>query len=70
MLMNRLRDTYREITGYIEPAAPITTIPSHRPAANAGDIAKTDMRARRDRRQRRIERIGLRNVSGWAVRSW
>jgi len=70
MLMNRLRDTYREITGFIEPATPITTILSHRPAANAGDIAKTDNRARRDRRQRRNERSGLRNVSGWTVRSW
>ena len=70
MLMNRLRDTYREITGYIEPAGPITTIPSHHPAANAGNIAKTDMRARRARRQRRIGQDGLRNVSGWSVTSW
>ena len=70
MLMNKLRDTYREITGYIEPAAPIATIPSQLPAANASNIAKTDMRARRDRRKRRNERVGLPNVSGWTVRSW
>lgn len=70
MLMNKLRDTYRDITGHIEPAAPISMIPSHRPAANAGNIAKSDMQARRDRRQRRVERHVLRNLSGWSVRSW
>lgn len=70
MLMNRIRDTYREITGYVEPAAPIFTVPNHRPAANADNIAKSDMRARRERRQRRMERAVLRNISGWTVRSW
>jgi hypothetical protein len=70
MLMNRLRETYRGITGYIEPAAAITMVPVHRPAANADNIAKTDMHARRGRRQRRMERIALRNISGWMVRSW
>lgn len=70
MLMNRIRDTYREITGYFEPATPITTVPSHRPAANADNIAKSDMQARRDRRRRRMERVALRNISGWTVRSW
>lgn len=70
MLMNRLRETYREITGYIEPAAAITMVPNHRPAANADNIAKSDMQARRERRQRRMDRAAMRNVSGWTVRSW
>jgi hypothetical protein len=70
MLMKKIRDTYREITGYIEPVAPITMVPRHRTAANAGNIAKSDMQARRDRRQRRMERVGISNVSGWTVRSW
>ena len=70
MLMKRIRDTYREITGHIEPVAPITMVPGHRPAANADNIVKSDMQARRDRRQRRMERVGMRNVSGWTVRSW
>ena len=70
MLMNRIRDTYREITGYIEPAAPITLVSSHQPAANADNIEKSDMQARRGRRQRRMDRVGMRNVSGWSVRSW
>jgi len=68
--MNKLRETYREITGYIEPAAAITMVPSHRPAANADNIAKSDMLARRGRRQRRIERLASQNFSGWMVRSW
>ena len=70
MLMKRIRDTYREITGHIEPVAPITMVPRHGPAANAGNIAKIDMLARRGRRQRRMERVGMRNISGWTVRSW
>lgn len=70
MLMKRIRDTYREITGQIEPVAPVTMMPTYRPAANAGNIAKSDMQARRGRRQRRMERVGVSNVSGWTVRSW
>ena len=70
MLMKRIRDTYREITGYIEPVAPVSMVPRYRPAANAGNIAKSDMQARRGRRQRRMERAGMRNVNGWTVRSW
>ena len=70
MLMNRIRDTYRGITGYIEPAAPVTMVPDHRPAANAGNINKSDMLARRQRRNRRSGQAGMQNVSGWAVRSW
>jgi len=70
MLMKRIRDTYRGITGNIEPVAPVTMVPSYRPAANAGNIAQSDMQARRDRRQRRIARAGMHNASGWSVRSW
>jgi hypothetical protein len=70
MLMNRIRDTYRGITGYIEPTAPVTMVPGHRSAANAADITASDMQARRQRRQRRTGHSGLRNISGWTVRSW
>ena len=70
MLMNRIRDTYREITGYIEPAAPVTMVPGHRSAANAANISESEMQARRQRRQRRSGQMGLRNVSGWTVRAW
>jgi len=70
MLMSRIRDTYREITGYIEPATSVTMVPAQRPAANAGNISKSDMQARRQRRDRRMGQPGLRNISGWTVRSW
>lgn len=70
MLMNRLRDTFRGITGYIEPAAPVTMLPGKRSAANAENIAESDMQARRQRRQRRYAQSGLSNVNGWSVRAW
>jgi len=70
MLMKKLRDTYREITGYIEPVAAVTMVPSLRPAANADNIAESDMQARRLRRQRRMQRVAMRDVSGWKVTSW
>ncbi len=70
MLINKIRDTYREITGFIEPAAPVCMVPGHRSAANADSITTSDRQARRQRRQRRMELTGLRNVSGWTVRSW
>ena len=70
MLMNRIRDTYRGITGYIEPAAHVTMVPGQRSAANAADFTASDMQARRQRRQRRTGYSGLRNVNGWTVRSW
>ena len=70
MLISKIRNTYRGMTGYIEPVAPVTMVPDHRPAANADNIVKTDMLARRQRRQRSMARNALRNVSGWTVRTW
>ena len=70
MLINKLRDMYREITGNIEPAMPITLVMSPRPAANADNIRESSMQARRQRRHRRTEGSGLRNTGGWSVRSW
>ena len=74
MLINKIRNTYRGMTGYIEPVAPVTMVPDHRPAANAGNIVKSDMQAemqaRRQRRQRSMARNTLRNVSGWTVQTW
>ncbi|HEY5775019.1 MAG TPA: hypothetical protein VIS57_02935 [Xanthomonadales bacterium] len=69
MLIYRLRDIYREITGYIEPV-PFTTVMNPFPAANADNITQSDMQARRQRRQRRADRAELRNAKGWTIRSW
>ena len=70
MLINSIRNAYREITGNIVLAEPVTTIPTHRPAANASNFAKTKLQARRHRRQRRMERAANRSINGWTVRTW
>jgi hypothetical protein len=70
MLIDTIRDAYREMTGRMIPAEPIATVNTHRPAANAGNIAKIDMQLRRNRRQRRLGRTEHRNVGGWKVRAW
>ena len=70
MLMNRIRDTYREVTGNIAPVATVTLVSDQLPAANADNITSADILARRQRRQRRSRMTGISNVSGWSVRSW
>jgi hypothetical protein len=70
MLMKNIRNVYREITGRIVPAEPVTSLPIHRPAANADDFVKAEMRARRLRRQSRMERCKSNGIGGWTVRTW
>ena len=70
MLINSIRDAYREITGNIELVEPITTVPARRPAANASNFANTEMQARRHRRQRRMDRLERHSINGWTVRTW
>ncbi len=70
MLINRLRDMYRDMTGYIEPATPVTTVPGHGPAANADKFRQSDKLARCHRRRRRTARHGFLTFRGWIVRTW
>lgn len=70
MLIDSLLESYREMTGQAFTAAPITTVPTSRPAANADRFDKTRMQARRQRRQRRLDRAGARSINGWTVRAW
>jgi len=70
MLIERIKEAYSDFTSYFEPVGPITTVPTQRPAANTGTFSNTEMQARRHRRQRRMDRMGSRNSSGWAVRAW
>ncbi len=70
MLITMIRDAYREMTGQIVAAEPIAVAPTHRTAANASNIAKAEMQARRHRRQRRLERAGRHSINGWTVRTW
>jgi hypothetical protein len=70
MLMNRIRNTYRELTGQLMPVEPITKVQASRPAANASKFVSTDTQARRQRRLRRLDRNLGHRVNGWAIRSW
>jgi hypothetical protein len=70
MLMNTIMKTYREITGQVETAQPIETLPITEPAANAGRFAKAGMQARRQRRLRRQVTATRRVNHGWSVRAW
>lgn len=70
MLMKKIRATFREITGHIEPAAPVTMIPGQRAAANTGNIAEAEMLVRSRLRRRRAGETGLSRHSGWTARPW
>lgn len=70
MLIEKMRDAYREYINPVVTADPITTVPTNRPAANASSFAYNEMQARRHRRQRRLGRAAGNNTYGWAVRTW
>lgn len=70
MLMNSIMQTYRELFGQVEMAQPLVTVPNTLPAANAGQLRKAEMQARRTRRQRRLVRASSRRFAGWTVRTW
>jgi hypothetical protein len=70
MLINYIKESYRELTGQVSPAQPVITVRAARPAANADRFEKDETQARRHRRQRRLARMGQNSVSGWTVRAW
>jgi hypothetical protein len=70
MLIDRIVDSYRDMTGHTVQAQPVITVPVVRTAANAGHFEKSAMQARRQRRLRRMDRSGQRNINGWTVRAW
>lgn len=70
MLINRIRNTYRELTGQFTPLEAVTTVAVRQPAANAGSYEKANVQARRQRRMRRLERRSAHNINGWTVRTW
>ena len=70
MLIERIRDVYRELVNPVVTSEAITTIPANRSAANASIFEKNEVQARRQRRQRRINRAAGKNMNGWAVRTW
>lgn len=70
MLMHTIMKTYREMTGQVEAAQPLETLPITQPAANAGSYEKAGMQARRQRRLRRQVTATRRVNHGWSVRAW
>lgn len=70
MLMDTIVKTYREMTGQVETAQPVVTLPIAQPAANAGSFDKAEMQIRRQRRMRRQVRAARRINHGWTVRAW
>ena len=70
MLIERLRDVYREFINPVVNVEAISMDPASRPAANASSFEKNDLQARRQRRQRRLNRAVGQNMNGWAVRTW
>ncbi len=70
MLINTIKKSYREMIGHIDPVQPIVTVPVSRPAANASTFGQSEMQARRQRRERRMERVGQHDSFGWRVRAW
>lgn len=67
MLINTIKSSYRDLIRNVTPVQPIVTVPNILAAANAGNFSKSEVQARRQRRQRRVERTVQR---GWSVRTW
>jgi uncharacterized protein YyaL (SSP411 family) len=70
MLINYIRESYRELTGQLTPEQAVVTLRSSKPAANADSYKKAEMQARRHRRQRRLDRAVFTGTNGWSVRTW
>jgi hypothetical protein len=70
MLIQRILYGYREPERKLAPARPVVSLPARRRAANADDFEHSAMRARRSRRQRRLNRSTSPRIGGWAVTTW
>jgi hypothetical protein len=70
MLIEKIRDVYREYLNSVVTAEAITTVEAKRPAANECQFETRELQARRHRRQRRLNRSVANRIDGWAVRSW
>ena len=70
MLINKIRNSYRDLVRYLDPVQAIVTLENSRPAANASNYLQPEMQARILRRHRRSERAGRLHTNGWSVRTW
>ena len=70
MLMKIVRESYREMTAAFAPQKPASTLGIQRPAANASSFTRTEVKAKRRGRLRRMNRNLSQHGSGWTVRTW
>jgi hypothetical protein len=70
MLIEKLKNAYQEWAGQVVAVQPVVTVPVSRPAANAPRYTKSEMQARRLRRQNRQQRATPHGIHGWSVRTW
>ncbi|MCP4046726.1 MAG: hypothetical protein GY732_12160 [Gammaproteobacteria bacterium] len=70
MLINRIRNSYRDLIRHVEPVQALVTVADIQPAANANDYDQSEVQTRRLRRQRRQEKAGQHSGLGWSVRTW
>ena len=70
MLINTIKKSYRDLISRTELVQPIVSVPVTRPAANANGFVQSEMQARRQRRERRMDRVLQQASMGWKVRAW
>jgi len=70
MLIERLKTAYQEWSGQVETVQPVVAVPVSRPAANAPRYTRSEIQARRLRRQNRQQRGAAYGIHGWSVRTW
>jgi hypothetical protein len=70
MLINKIRNSYRDLVRSLDPVQAIVTLDNSQPAANANSYEQPEMQTRRLRRQRRLAGSGQQHLIGWSVRTW
>ena len=70
MLIRLLREGYHEMMAPFAQNRPVSTLEIQRQAANASTFIRSDVKAKRHGRLRRMNRSLSHNASGWKVRTW
>jgi hypothetical protein len=70
MLINTIKESYRDLIRPANPVEAIVTVPIVQPAANASDFNESEALARRQRRLRRTAQAVQYGSIGWRLRTW
>lgn len=70
MLIKSIRRSFRDMIRHTDTIQPIVAVTNTLAAANTSDFSQAEMRARRLRRQGRLDRAGLNSGVGWRLRAW